>query len=232
MFKEDEVVVSELSEPRSLNMRAYKIMKHRIINDHLRAGDVIEEREFASELGMSRTPVREALLLLASEELVEIVPRRGIRVVPTSLEMLREVYEIITALETEAVGLISQRHVDEAELRPLEESVENMRAALDKKSRQLWSDSDERFHRSLLNLSGNKRLCELGHRSRDRIQRAHVVAVKIQPMPQRSMEAHASLLKPLREGDAETARRLHHAQRVRAQHEIMKTLEDHGIRLL
>ena len=70
---------------------AYRLLKRRIVNNELPPSGFIDERQVAQELGMSRTPVREALLLLQNEELVEVAARRGIRVVPSSLAAMAEV---------------------------------------------------------------------------------------------------------------------------------------------
>ena len=89
--------------------RAYGAIKRQILDNEMPAGFQALEHELAARLGMSRTPVREALIRLEREGLIEIVPRKGMRVVPISTEDMREIYEVITALEARAAERLAER---------------------------------------------------------------------------------------------------------------------------
>ncbi len=212
--------------------RAYHFIKERIKTNEFPLGVPINEREIAQQLELSRTPVREAILLLQKEGFVEISPRRGIRVRPLLIEDMREVYEIITALETLAVGLAAARRLSEDELRPLRDAVRDMEAALEKDDLAGWTSADERFHRIVLQLSGNRRLADLGLSYRDQMHRAQVVVMRLRPRPTRSAKAHRDLIELIRRGDVEGARQSHYDQRLRGGEEHMVTVHRYGLKSL
>ena len=86
---------------------AYDRLKAEILLGRMPPGFQAPEPEIALRLGMSRTPVREALIRLEAEGLVQLIPRRGARVLPVRAEDMREIYAILTALEPEAAAALS-----------------------------------------------------------------------------------------------------------------------------
>ena len=96
-----------LIEVGSLVDEAYHGIRRRILDNQWAPGFQAMEQEVALQLGMSRTPVREALIRLGKEGLVEVIPRRGMRVLPVSPNDMREIYEILTALECMAAELLA-----------------------------------------------------------------------------------------------------------------------------
>jgi DNA-binding GntR family transcriptional regulator len=212
--------------------RAYRLIKQRIITNEIPVGAQISDQEVAERLGISRTPVREAILLLQREGFLEVIPRVGVRVRPLFLEDIRELYDILTDLETLAVGLLTARHPVLEELEPLTESVKAMKAGLSGDDLFAWIDADERFHRGLFQLSGNRRLAAAGTSYRDQVQRAHVVALKLRPRPVKFVEGHAELMALIRRGDVEGARARHYAEWVRAREELMAAIAHYGLRYL
>src|SRR4030095_12009583 len=91
------------NERESFVDRAYREIRRRILNNEYPPAHQILEQELAADLGMSRTPVREALVRLQNERFVQLLPRHGMRVVPLSIRELREVYEVLTSLELTAI---------------------------------------------------------------------------------------------------------------------------------
>ena len=87
---------------------AYEQIRRRILDIDWPPGHRALEQEVALALGMSRTPVREALMRLQDEGLVEVIPRHGMRVLPVSPNDMREIYQILTALECMAAELLAQ----------------------------------------------------------------------------------------------------------------------------
>jgi hypothetical protein len=129
----------------SLVDAAYEQIRQRILDNVWPPGHRALEQEVALELGMSRTPVREALMRLQNEGLVEVIPRHGMRVLPVSPTDMREIYQILTALECMAPNCW-RRKPGEAELAPLVDAT----SAMDPRSRPTtWTPgprADERFH--------------------------------------------------------------------------------------
>lgn len=93
----------------SLKEQAYQAIKHKIVSLELEPGTVIDEAALIEELGLGRTPIREALQRLALEKLVDIVPRRGMFVTEIGLTDLQRLFEVRMVLESMAARLAAQR---------------------------------------------------------------------------------------------------------------------------
>ncbi len=180
--------------PGSLAQKAYGWLKGEIMSDRLPAGQAIDDREVAAGLGLSRTPVREAIQILRGEGFVEVIPRKGTRVAHITIADLREVYQLITALEIEAVVLAAARKPSEGELASLRQAVADMIKSRPVVDPNVWILCDERFHRGLLTLCGNRRIEQVGLGFRDYAQRAHLVASRLRPIPAASEQAHSDLI--------------------------------------
>jgi DNA-binding GntR family transcriptional regulator len=152
---------SHLPDVVSLVDEAYGGMRRRILDNHWPPGWQAMEQEVALQLGMSRTPVREALIRLSKEGLVEVIPRRGMRVLPVSPNDMREIYEILTALESMAAELLAARQPSDAELKPLVTATTAMEKALAKGDLDAWAAADELFHQRLVVMAGNKMLTDV-----------------------------------------------------------------------
>jgi DNA-binding GntR family transcriptional regulator len=213
----------------SLVARAHAEIRRRILDNEYEAGFRATEPEIAKALGMSRTPVREALIRLEKEGLVEVVPRRGMRVVPLSPADMREIYELLTALETEAAGLAARRRPSREDLAPLAAAVADMGRALRRGRLAEWAKADERFHRALLDLGGNRRLAALASTVWDQVHRARLVTLPQRPRPWQSNREHRQLLAALRRGHEARARALHHRHRVDAAGILTRILEEHAL---
>ena len=201
--------------------RAYAEIKRRILDDEYAAGYQATEPEIAEALGMSRTPVREALIRLEREGLVEVVP--------LSAADMRDIYQVLTCLETEAAGLLARRRPSPEELQPMLKAIADMDAALDAERLDAWADADERFHRALLELCGNRRLAALAFTVWDQVHRARHVTLRLRPRPWRSNVDHRALLAALGRGDEARARAVHHRHRVRAATMLTHVLEKHAL---
>jgi len=133
---------------------AYAQIRRRILDVAWPPGYQALEQEVASVLDMSRTPVREAMIRLQREGLVEVIPRHGMRVLPVSPSDMRELYQVLTALECMAAELLALRKPTETELIPLIAATTAMDEALKVDDLDAWAVADERFHALLVDLSG------------------------------------------------------------------------------
>lgn len=212
----------------SLTDKAYAYLKGEIISGGIAPGSLLDANALAGTMGVSRTPVREAILRLANEGAVEVNARRGMRVVTLTASDLQEIYEVITALEIQAVDLLTSSKPQKSDLKPLVEQVVRMRVAAEIGDGEAWNLADEGFHRGLLDLSGNRRLAEAGNGYRDMAQRAHFVALRLVSIEQKagSIQAHADLINVIQSGDAEAARELHRKQRQRGSTLLVDSLRE------
>lgn len=204
---------------------AYRVIRQRILDNVYPAGFRALEREFAESLDMSRTPVREALLRLESEGLIELIPRHGARVLPVSAADMREIYEVLTALESSAAEIVTRKRPDAAQLEPLSAASRDMTVALRNGDLDEWARADERFHRSLLELADNKILIQIVQQLWDRAHRARLVTLRLRPAPTHSTREHKAIVDAIKAGDPEETGRLYRAHRQRASAELLDILE-------
>ena len=208
------------SQPRaqraSLVDQAYREIKQRILDNSYRPNLQVLEQDLALRLGMSRTPVREALIRLEKEGLVEILPRRGMRVVPIAPEDMREIYEVLTCLEARAAERLAEQRPSREDLQPLFEAVEQMERSLERGDLEAWAQADEEFHRLLLELCGNRRLAAMALTVFDQVHRARMVTLRLRPKPRQSSRDHRAVLDAILKGDSRKAYEIHHRHRFKA----------------
>ncbi|MCU0805372.1 MAG: GntR family transcriptional regulator [Burkholderiales bacterium] len=213
-------------KPRaSLVEQAYSTIRARILDNVYPPGYQALEQGLAEELGISRTPVREALIRLSQEGLVDVVPRHGMRVLPVSPVDMSEIYEILTALEGLAAELVASRRPAESDIAPLVQATRDMEKALKGDDLEGWAAADERFHRHLVDLSGNRLLAEVVGSYWDRAHRARMFTLRLRPKPVNSTREHMALVDRIRAGDARGALEANRAHRGRASRELLEIFE-------
>ena len=139
--------------PRALYEEVAELLRQRIFRRELEPGSWIDELKLAEEYGISRTPLREALKVLAAEGLVTMKVRRGAYVTEVSENDLSDVYHLLSLLESDAAGVVAERATDaqRAELKALHAELE---AAVG--DREHFFAINERFHMQLLAIANNK----------------------------------------------------------------------------
>jgi len=226
-------VVEDLAERKSsMSERAYEQLKERILANQFQSGEYVLEDEFAKLLGMSRTPIREALVQLQNEGHIQIVPRRGARIVPLTIDDLREIYDLLQTLEAHAAELISKRPDRDVIVEQLGRRVEEMRAALSEDDLETWAAANERFHRELVAASGNERLIRFSSTLLDQSHRVRVFTLRLRKPPVRSTQNHAELLRAIGRGDADEARVIHVRHKDEWISELTAIVERVGLRKL
>lgn len=139
--------------PRALYEEVAEQLRQRIFRRELEPGAWIDEMKIAEEFGISRTPLREALKVLAAEGLVTMKVRRGAYVAEVSERDLAEVYHLLALLESDAAAVVA-RQASEAELAQLQALHAELEAAVD--DRERFFALNERFHMRLLEIAGNR----------------------------------------------------------------------------
>lgn len=213
---------------------AYQRVKQKILDNEYLPGAYVLEQDIAAELKLSRTPVREALVRLQQDGLVEIVPRHGVRISPLSPADMREIYEILMSLEPTAVELLARRRPTHAELAPLTAACDAMEAALAGSEPDLkaWAAADEAFHINLARMCGNKRIAAMIMTVWDQAHRARMFTLRLRPVPHRSTEDHRAVVQAILAGDVAGAHELYAAHRRRGCVELMSIIERHGLQHL
>lgn len=218
----------EAGPPPSQTQRALSALREMIVSNRLPPGSSYLETELAEMLDMSRTPVREAAVMLEALGLVEIRPRRGVRILPLSIQDMTEIYEILTELEGLAAQQAASRELSKQEVARVEAALKEMDAALKVDDRERWATADKRFHDLLMAMSRNRRLQVLVESYNDQVHRARMLTVRLRPSPTKSNRDHKALFQAIRAGDAKRARALHTAHRKEAMQIIVDLLRKHG----
>ena len=155
--------------------KAYTFLKETVLTDPAMQGEFLSEQMIADRIGISRTPIREALLLLAAEDLVSLVPKRGAYVAPLSGREIGELMEMRAVLERYA----AQRTVA-LEIAPVAEMdavLEEQTKLRGREKAKEFIEADHRFHATLVEAVGNKLMAKQYEALRSRQVRAGVTAL-------------------------------------------------------
>ncbi len=139
--------------PRALYEEVAELLRQRIFKRELEPGGWIDELKIVEEYGISRTPLREALKVLAAEGLVTMKVRRGAYVTEVSEQDLRDVYHLLSLLESDAAGVVAA-NATEAQLKELQTLHQQLEKAMENTGR--FFEINERFHMRLLEIANNR----------------------------------------------------------------------------
>lgn len=217
---------------QSSTQRAISELRQLIFSGVLPAGSDHLESELAQRLDMSRTPVREAALMLESQGLLAMRPRKGVRILPVSADDMREIYDVLTELE----GLSAERAAGYGygndDLAALAASIADMDKAVEARALEDWAEADDRFHTELVRLGRNSRAVAIVGMMQDQVRRARATTLYIRPVPTQSNADHRGVLDAIGAGDGALARRIHTRHRDQAKRMILELLEKHRLHTL
>lgn len=225
-------MTSRSNKAVSNSQRALQDLRDKIFSGDLPPGSDHLETELATQLKMSRTPVREAVLTLAGQGLVELRPRKGVRILPVSPEDMVEIYDVLTELESLAAERAAHAGYSAADLGKLAQAIDDMDIALRAPDLDAWAAADERFHQELVRLGGNSRVKAIVHMMSDQVRRARTITLYMRPLPIKSNQDHRKVLQAIRDGDANLARQTHRAHRKHAKQILVDLLDRHRLRFL
>jgi DNA-binding GntR family transcriptional regulator len=204
---EPRVAVAPLEDTSTFADRAYASLKGVIqsLDIYETPGEVrLDERQLASDLGISRTPVREAMAQLEREGFVRSVPRRGIYVVRKTKQDVIELITAWAALESMAARLITQNAADEeiATLRSMFAKFENgeLHARLDE-----YSEVNIEFHQSIIRMSRNRVLIDLAENLFTHMRMIRRKTIGEEDRADRSIRDHMNIIQALEARDTERA---------------------------
>jgi DNA-binding GntR family transcriptional regulator len=227
-------VKQEPERKPSLVEDAYRALKDAIRNNVFPPGYQGSEQEIALRLGMSRTPVHEAIIRLQEDGLVRVLSKRGVTVCPLAPEDIREIYEVIIAIEAMAAELLAtlpdgERHLVADEL---EEATSDMEQALRDDDLLAWAAADDLFHRILVERCGNSRIRRIAQTVTDQAHRARMLTLKLRSRPNGSVAAHRDLITAIRNGKAAEAHQQARQHRIGARDELVPLIVSVGIKHL
>jgi DNA-binding GntR family transcriptional regulator len=191
----------------SLREQAQQVIRASILAGELAAGEIYSASTLAERLGVSPTPVREAMLELTNGGLVEPVRNRGFRVLTADEADLDEISQLRLMLEVPSMRIVAERASDQQlhGFRDIVEQIEATAAAADVAGFLL---ADRAFHLGMLELTGNRRLVRLVAQLRDQTRIAGITALAREGDLAKSAAEHRDILDALEERDADKAQQL------------------------
>lgn len=227
--------VEEIEEKKSsLVDNAYDAMRTAIRDSTFAPGYQASEQEIATRLGMSRTPVHEAVIRLQGDGLVEVLPRKGILIVALSPADLREIYDVVIAIEGRAAELIAS--LPEAErsnaAKVLDGWTDGMVAAENSGELSSWGEADGAFHTALIEHARNSRMARIIQTVNDQSHRVRMLTLNLRGGLGESIAEHRRIVEAVRHGDGAGAQNAARQHRIRARDELLPLLSKYGLKHL
>ena len=185
---------------KSLREKVYQYLKKGLNEGTLRQGAFLNLNAISSELGMSRTPLRDALFQLEAEGFVTIFPRRGVMVNRLDMDKVRSLYEIGGALDS-AVSVLVGPKLREEDLARMESLNAQMRAAVEDQDFDRYYQNNLAFHAVYLDLSENAELLRAIRTLRERLFEFPRSKTFIQEWETKAVEEHEEILRLFRAGE-------------------------------
>lgn len=187
-----------------LNEQVAERLRAMIVNGEMEVGKKIPFTEIAEKLGVSLTPLREAIKILAEEQLVELTPNRGARVLPVSVEETVALFEVIAEMESLGAKLAAER-MTEAELADLESMHAEMREYYETGNLDAYFEVNSRIHAAIMANSHNPVLLHTHQKMNVRVARVRFIAVHENQRWAQAMQEHEDVMQAFRDRDPERA---------------------------
>lgn len=197
------ILDSPIHDRRSLRQEVYQRLKEAIIEGQLRPGEHLVESKIAERLGVSRVPVREAMLALEREDLV-CSSGKGMVVSSFSREGIEQVYAVRAALEALGATLAAE-HITPKEKQRLLDILSRSRRAVDQKDTVALTEWDIEFHDVLIGASHNATLKRMLEQLRDSVRRFRTASIALPGRPEEVLKDHTEIAQVVISGDTERA---------------------------
>lgn len=202
--------ITPLAANTSLRTLAYDAIKKAITEMDMYGQENeirLDERQLSQDLGVSRTPIREALTVLEQEGFVRSVPRRGIFVVRKSKREIIEMITVWAALESMAARLATLRASDR-DLAELKEMFHDFEGEAPSEHMNEYSDANIRFHQSIIRLGGCEMIGEMTANLFIHLRGIRAISMRQENRAERSLQEHRAIIAALAARDADLAERL------------------------
>ncbi len=213
-----------LDSYKPLREVVFESLREAIIQGILKPGERLMELQLAEELGVSRTPVREAIRKLELEGFVVMIPRKGAYVAGITYKDITEVFEVRAALESLAAGLAAERITDE-ELDKLERSVVQIGEVVDNDLEAIVR-YDTEFHEIIYKASRNKRLKAIVLNLHEQIQRFRMTTLAQPGRTKHALEEHKKIVDAISERNVELASALAGEHIANAENSLLSAIEE------
>jgi DNA-binding GntR family transcriptional regulator len=190
---------------QSLAGQAYELLRREIITCALPPGADVSEAELAERLGMSKTPVRDALARLRTDGFVETFPRRGYRIVPMTLADMNELIDVRIIIEGGTAALAAER-ISSEELDDLDRLADISYSLDETASLDQFIMANRQFHSAIARAAARERLFNLVSRNLDELERFFYLGARIRDVNPETQSDHHRIVGVLRSRDPEAAR--------------------------
>ena len=209
--------LKKISKPEPLSKTALRMLRHSILTNELKAGVVYNEKGLAGDLGISRTPVREALLELSAKKLVRFLPQKGVMINTFTDEDIDDVFEIRTALEIFSIKKICG-HLKKGDLSRLNGMITAQKKAAVKDDRAGFMTEDNKYHIGFTSLTQNNYLMEMMQNIRDIMHLMGVRAIDLEGRMQEVVQEHEAIMAAISREDLAGAidEMIHHLEQSKA----------------
>lgn len=185
----------------------FNTLRQAILRGELKPGERLMEIQLANKLGVSRTPVREAIRKLELEGLVLMIPRKGAEVADISEKSLKDVLEVREALEELAARLACDKITKEG-INRLKEAAQDFRSALKSNDITQMAEADVRFHDVICNATENQKLGQLLNNLREQMYRYRIEYLKDQQVYEKLLSEHEEIIRHIEKGEKDEAARV------------------------
>jgi DNA-binding GntR family transcriptional regulator len=192
---------------RSLHDEVVERIRDLIIEGELAPGARVPERLLCERFGISRTPLREALKVLAAEGLVQLLPNRGARVVALSAATVAEHFEVLAGLEALA-GELACRRIGKRELVPIRRAHDAMVKSFAKADLSSYFKLNQEIHQRIVDAAGNATLKDLHEALAGRVKRARFMANLSEERWRQAVLEHEAIIEALEARDADGLARI------------------------
>jgi len=197
--------IFRLVKAKSLKDQAYEILRSSIITGRLEPGRLHNEKDLAKGLGISRTPVREALLDLSKEGMIIFVPRKGIKIRKITRKDVSDVMELRKIIESYIIESCCSK-LTPADLKGIGKIIEKQKTLARKGDREGYVEADRKFHLFLASRTGNRQLLHVMENLRDLLHFMAIKATAYQDRMEQVLREHKRIWAALEERDQKKAK--------------------------
>lgn len=184
----------------------FHTLREAILRGELKPGERLMEIALAERLGVSRTPIREAMRKLELEGLVIMIPRRGAQVAKITEKDLTDVLEVRMGLENMVIEKVCSRMTPE-QLERVDEAEREFEKAMEEGDLKNLAEADENFHKTIYDACDNRRLLQILSNLREQLYRYRIEYLKDEATRNLLVEEHRAIYHAIRERDVENARK-------------------------
>ncbi|MGE5454515.1 MAG: GntR family transcriptional regulator [Methylocystaceae bacterium] len=224
---EKRLIPVKLDTYKPLREVVFETLREAIISGILKPGERMMEIQLADELGVSRTPVREAIRKLELEGFVVMIPRKGAYVSDISFKDINDIFEIRGALEMLAAGLACERITGD-ELENLECLLVKKWECIEKNDLDTMVETDTLFHEALYRASRNDRLWQIVSNLREQIQRFRTTSLASPGRMKEAWEEHKELVEAIADRNISLAQELAAKHIDNAENSLLEILRQRG----